>query len=351
MRRLLLTGLLLAWVAAPAVAAEPLLKLNASQRQAMGIQVGNVEIARNVPVDGLPAIARAPLHGSAVVTAPFAGTTVAVLAREGATVKRGQVLARIQSREAMTLSAELATARSEYRLAQAQADRDQQLLDEGIIPASRAQTAVTHRDVATARLHELQAARAMAPQAAGATPGTYELRAPLTGRVIERSLRLGESIASLAKAFVIAEPGHVLLEVQVPARYTAQLRPGLSVRSADGARGTLSEIGAAIDRNSQTVLVRADMTGDTLLPGQQTSATLLLSAPPQAWDLPSTAVAEHAGHRVVFVERSGGFEPVTVTLLAQTGDGHSVVSGSLSTDNHVVVAGAGTLKALLIVGQ
>jgi RND family efflux transporter MFP subunit len=349
MRRLLLASLLL--VSATVPAAEPLLKVTAAQRQAMGIRVGAVEAAEHVPVDGLPATARAPLHESAVVTAPFAGITVAVLAREGAMVKRGQALARVQSREAMSLGAELAAARGEYRVASAQSERDRQLLDEGIIPASRAQAAVARREATAARLQELQAARMMAPQAPGAAPGTYELRAPLSGRVIERSLRLGEPVAALAKAFVVAKPGQVMLEMQVPARYASALRVGLPVRAADGAQGTVSEIGAAIDRASQTVLVRADMHGEQLLPGQQTAATLLLPAPGDAWALPSSAVAEHAGRRVVFMERDGGFQPQPVNVLAQTGDGQSVVRGALEKGSRVVVAGAGALKAMLLAGE
>ena len=48
--------------------------------------------------------------------------------------KRGQALARIQSREAMRLGAELAAARGDYRVARAQAERDRKLQAEGIIP-------------------------------------------------------------------------------------------------------------------------------------------------------------------------------------------------------------------------
>ncbi len=350
MRRLLLASALLVFAATPAVAGT-LLKVSPSQRQAMGIRTGTISAADHVPVDGLPATVRAPLHESAVVTAPFAGITVAVLAREGTNVRLGQPLARIQSREAMRLGAELASARGEYRVARAQAARDLKLQAEGIIPASRVQTAVARRDAAAARLKELQAARAMAPPAAGGPPGTYELRAPLAGRVIERSLRLGEPVAALDKAFMVAEPGRVMLEMQVPARYAARLHTGLHVRTSDGASGTLSEIGAAIDRASQTVLVRASVQGEKLLPGQQTSATLELPAPANAWSLPSGAVAEHAGKRVVFVERSGGFEAVPVVLQAQTGEGRSVVTGALKPDSHVVVAGTGALKAMLVAGE
>ncbi|GAB3023701.1 hypothetical protein GCM10027285_01800 [Oleiagrimonas citrea] len=350
MRRGLLAGLLLAVFASP-VMAGTLLKVSASQRQAMGIRTAAVKAAGHVPVDGLPATVRAPLHESAVVTAPYAGITVAVLAREGAQVERGQPLARIQSREAMRLGADLASAQGDYRVARAQAERDRQLLAEGIIPSSRAQAADARRDAAAARLQELNAARAMAPKAAGAAPGTYELRSPLAGRVIERSLRLGEPVAALDKAFMVAEPGRGMLEMQVPARYASRLRPGLPVRTADGASGMLSEIGAAIDRASQTVLVRASVKGEMLLPGQQTSATIQLPPPAHAWTLASDAVADFDGRKIVFVDRGTGFEAVPVAVQAQTGAGRSVVTGALAADSRVVIAGAGALKAMLVAGE
>lgn len=325
--------------------------LSAAQRQALNLHTGRLEKAASVPLDGLPATVRAPLEGSAVVTAPFAGVVTAVLVREGQRVTRHQPLARIQSREAMTLTAELTTASGSYQVAAAQAARDRQLLAEGIIPQARTQAAEAQREAAFARLHELQAARATAPVASGAAPGTYELRAPLTGRVIERSLRLGEPVGLLAKAYVIARQDQVLLELHVPARYAAQLRVGQPVRTAAGIEaagieGRLSEIGGAIDPASQTVLVRALLDTRQLLPGQQTSATLQLPAPAGALQVPADALVERDGGYVVFVADARGYTPVPVTLLTQLADGRSVVRGKLQPGTEVVTTGAGALKSL-----
>ena len=320
--------------------------LSAAQRQALNLHTGRLEKAVSVPLDDLPANVRAPLEGSAVVTAPFAGVVTAVLVREGQLVTRHQPLARIQSREAMTLAAELTAASSSYRVAAAQAARDRQLLAEGIIPQARTQAAEAQREAAFARLHELQAARATAPAAPGAAPGTYELRAPLTGRVIERSLRLGEPVGLLAKAYVIARQDQVLLELHVPARYAAQLRVGQPVRTAAGIEGRLSEIGGAIDPTSQTLLVRALLDTRQLLPGQQTSATLQLPAPAGALQVPAEALVERDGGYVVFVADARGYTPVPVTLLTQLADGRSVVRGKLQPGTEVVTTGAGALKSL-----
>lgn len=345
MRRLLM-GLAVMATVLPVCAAGQEIALTAAQRQALNIKVGKAEAATSLPLDGLPATVRAPLEDSAVVTAPFAGVVVAVLAREGQAVTRNQPLVRIQSREAMTLGADLAAARGDYRVADAQASRDRQLHAEGIIPAGRMQMAEARREAAAARLHELQAARATAPAPAGGAPGIYELRAPLDGRVLERAVRLGEPIEMLAKAYVIARRDRVMLELHLPARYAHALRVGLPVHVSGGTEGRVTETGGAIDAASQTVLVRAEVVTEHLLPGQQTTATLLLPAPLHALSVPSSALVERDGGYVLFVAAAHGFTPVPVELLAQTADGHSVVSGAIAPGAVVVISGAGALKAM-----
>lgn len=345
MRRLLM-GLVVMAAVLPVCAVGQEIVLTAAQRQALNIKVGKAEAATSLPLDGLPAIVRAPLEGSAVVTAPFAGVVVAVLAREGQVVTRHQPLVRIQSREAMTLGADLAAARGDYRVADAQATRDRQLHAEGIIPAGRMQMAEARREATAARLHELQAARATAPAAAGGAPGIYELRAPLDGRVVERAVRLGEPIDMLAKAYVIARRDRVMLELHLPARYAHALRVGLPVKVEGGTEGKVTETGGVIDAASQTVLVRAEVVTEHLLPGQQTTATLLLPAPLHALSVPSSALVERDGGYVLFVAAAKRFTPVPVELLVQTADGHSVVSGAIAPGAEVVISGAGALKAM-----
>ncbi len=345
MRRLLF-ALVVAAAVLPCHARAQQIVLTAAQRQAMDVRLGKIEPAAEVPLDGLPAVVRVPLEGSAVVTAPFAGVVVAVLARQGQMVSRHQPLVRIQSREAMTLGADLVAARGDSRVATAQAARDQQLLAEGIIPAARVQAAQARREAAAARLHELQAARAMAPTPLGATAGIYELRSPLAGRVLERSVRLGESIAALSKAYVIARHDRVMLELHVPARHAAAVRVGQRVHVSGGAEGQVTETAGAIDAASQSVLVRAQIDTESLLPGQQLSATLLLPAPADAWSVPSSALVERAGGYVLFVARETGYSAVPVKLLAQTAADSSVVVAALAADTKVVISGAGALKAM-----
>lgn len=345
MRRLLLA--FAATAALTAAAAENEIVLTSAQRQALNVTVAAARAASELPLDRLPTSVRAPLQDSAVITAPYAGTVVAVLAREGESVRRGQALARVQSREAMALGAELAAARAAYAVADAQARRDRSLLEEGIIAAARAEESAARSDAARERLRELEAARALAPAAAGAPAGTYEVRATIDGRVLERSLRLGEPVGALAKAFVVARRDRVMLELRVPARYAAAVRPGQRVRTAGGAEGRVVEVGAAVDPASQSVLVRAEAPAQNLLPGEETAATLALPAPAGALELPAAALVRVGARARVFAQTRGGFRPVDVDVLAQTGDGRAVVRAPLPVGTPVAATGTGALKAML----
>ncbi|BBD79062.1 efflux RND transporter periplasmic adaptor subunit [Aerosticca soli] len=341
-------GLLCLLLSAPAVSAQQWV-LTPAQRQALGIELGPAKAAEGLPLDGLPARVMIAPDAAAVVTVPFAGVVAQVLVREGATVRHGEPLARLQSREAMSLAADLAAARSQQRVAAAQAARDRALLAEGIIPAARAQASAAQAEAAAARWRELETAAALAPPAAGA-PGLYELRAPVDGRVIERTLLPGAAVEPLAKAFVIARGSQVLVELRVPARHAAALRPGLVVRLADGHQGRLVEAAGAVDPGSQSVPARAIFTDAPLLPGQQLAVTLWLPAPSGAVMVPTSALAEREGGNVVFVADNRGFSAVPVRILAQTVAGQSVVTG-VQSGATVVVAGAGALSALPAAGH
>ena len=111
-----------------------------------------------IPLDGLPAQTVAPLSASAQVVAPYGGVVTRVLVDEGAAVRQGQALARIQSKDVLASQADLARARTEAAVAAAQARRDATLLAEGIIPATRNEQPRRAR-----RLRKVRCKRPMAP--------------------------------------------------------------------------------------------------------------------------------------------------------------------------------------------
>lgn len=322
-------------VAHVAAAAEPV----------VAVPTARVERVERIPLEQLPATVKLPLQGTSVVVVPLTGIVLDVLVREGDTVKRGQALARLQSREAMTLGAELSAAQGAFGVAAAQAKRDEQLLKEGIVPQARVQASLAARDAAAARVRELQAVRAWAPAAAGSAMGIYELRAPMAGRVVERTVQPGGTYDALAKAFVLAAGQRVMLELRVPASMAGQVRRGQEVRTSEGAVARVSETAGVLDAASQTVLVRAEGDAGSLLPGMQTSATLWLPAPPDAYSVSVHAVLGEGDAARVFVRTATGFRAVKVSLLARDGESRRIVRGALKHGEEVATAALDTLQA------
>lgn len=312
---------------------------------AVGVPTARVERVERIPLERLPATVRLPLEGTSVVVVPLAGSVLEVLVREGDAVKRGQALARLQSREAMTLGADLSAAQGAYGVAAAQAKRDELLVQEGIVPRARLQASIASRDAAAARVRELQAARAWAPAAAGSGMGVYELRAPMAGRVVERAVQPGGTYDALAKAFVVTAGQRVMLELRVPASMAGQVRRGQEVRTGEGAIAHVSETAGVLDAASQTVLVRAEGDAGALLPGMQTHATLWLPAPPDAVSVPAGAVLGEGDAMQVFVRTATGFRAVKVGLLARDGESRRIVRGELKHGDEVATGALDTLRA------
>jgi RND family efflux transporter MFP subunit len=147
----------------------------------------------------------------ATVSAQIAGQLTQLLVDAGDRVKRGQLLARIDTREAdaQVASAGAQVAQAEAALAQAQLehDRTKSLVAQGFV--SQAALDKANADLKTARAG-LDAARAGTTQA---TTGRSfaELRAPIDGVVTRRLMEAGE----------LATPGRGVVEIHDPAALRA----------------------------------------------------------------------------------------------------------------------------------
>lgn len=223
--------------------------------------------------------------------------------------------------------------------------------------AARAQ-----RDVATAQAAEarsrLAAAKAQETRAlAGLSSAELaavdsSLIAPITGRVIQRSLEVGSLISAGQPAFVIADTARLKAAFGIPDGSLAALKNGQHVSfSAEAVperfTGTISSISAAADPSTRLFLVEAMVTNarDVLRPGM--IATVFLHAPTTAQAVtvvPLSAIirskSENDGFSVVMI-RNGHAVSSSVTLAATYGD--LIAVSGVQTGELVVVSGASLL--------
>lgn len=345
------------FIAGLATAAEPLL-LQPAQVESLGIATAVAGEAAGAREATLPARVLVPNEQTRIVAAPVGGLVEMLAVAPGTAVRRGQVLARLASPEALMLQRDVLQADSQASLLHQNLQRDEQLFAEGLIPQSRLQATRAAAAQAGAQARERRAGLALSGVAPGKLGGTLELTAPIDGVVIEQSAKLGQRVEPSAPIYGIATLTPLWLEIQAPVDRAAALREGMTVRiPGSEVTATLIAIGRTVDPASQTVLLRASVGAgaQTLRPGQIVEVALPAARGDAGQALPAAALARHAGKTLIFVQAGNEgvgarFEARPVRVLGQGGD--SVVVEGIAAGERVAVKGVSGLKALLAgVGQ
>jgi cobalt-zinc-cadmium efflux system membrane fusion protein len=129
---------------APASNAQPtdgILAVDARRAAQMGIRLMPATAAADAALATIPAMIEPPANARVAVAATFPGTVLRTLVVEGDSVRRGQPLAIIASRDVLTIGADLSRANARRGVAEANAARLSLLSREGIIAGARADEA------------------------------------------------------------------------------------------------------------------------------------------------------------------------------------------------------------------
>lgn len=324
------------------------LAVSESQRQALGIETQVAGSAANTN-SRLPARVEVPPAQIRILAAPVAGLVDMLAVVPGEQVRRGQVLARLKSPQALELQRDVLQAAAQATLSRQNLQRDEQLFAEGLIAESRLQ--VTR--AAASQAFAQQAERSRGLQLAGGAPGklgdSLALVATIDGVVLEQGAQLGQRVEAATPIYRLASLSPLWLEIQVPMSVAATLRKGMSLKVVNpGLNGKLVAIGRSVDPLSQSVLVRGEILAgaEQLIPGQLLEVELDSQAG-QGVQLPSSAVVRHAGSALVFVAGAaqGTFVPRTVSIVGQ--GGNMVRVDGVRPGEVVVVKGASGLKSML----
>jgi RND family efflux transporter MFP subunit len=140
------------------------------------------------------------------------GRLVRVLVQEGQAVREGDLLAEFESdelRAALTEArARVAEAEAEERLAVLNLERRQKLVDQGILAVHDRDQATRDIDIARARLATAKAT----VERIEAQLRKSNVRAPISGHVIARSVDAGQTVEPGDAAFRLADLGRVRIE-------------------------------------------------------------------------------------------------------------------------------------------
>lgn len=294
----------------------------------------------------LPATVVQPPGARVAVATPFAGIVERVAVQAGQAVQRGELLATMVSRDALTLSSDLARAQARRSMTQAEATRMRTLAREGIVAGARADGAAAAD--AEAAIDAREAQRQLARGGAN-RDGVVRLVAPISGRVASVSVEAGAPLDGMTAPFVIEAVGSRTLALQLPERLAGQVRPGMAVMTEDGRRGRLETVAGAIDPATRAYAARARLTDDGvgdneagLASGRLVRLSILAGAPDGAVMVPAAAVVQSGGEDLVFVKGREGFAARSVTRVG-TGD-PAVISAGLKVGETVATSNLPELR-------
>jgi cobalt-zinc-cadmium efflux system membrane fusion protein len=307
--------------------------------------------------EGTPVLGELRVNENAYaeVSAPVPARALRVLALPGVRVRRGQVLAEMQSLE-------LGKTRGDYRDAQARVDLARQALErkrslaaERIAPQREVQEAEAELKRAEA---SVQGARGTlnalgASNDSGGDDSRLVLRAPVSGTVIDRHLVQGEVAQPGETLFKVGDLSTLWLIAHASERDAVRVRPGSTARVAIPAlpgsslSGTVASVGSQVEVSSRTIPIRIELPnpGGILRPGMSASVWLPVGEGGTVLAVPVAAIQRLQDKWVVLVPREQGvFEVRTVGRGRDMGGEVEIVSG-LKAGETVVVEGAFLLKA------
>lgn len=331
--------------------------INTKQIQALGIITAPLPHKRSGEVSGLPAQIVIPGSQLFVISTPMPAMIEQTFVGIGDMVKKGQVIAQLQSPALAEAQRGLLQSSVQQQITKDNLLRDEALLKDGIIAESRYRltkgSAMEAQAAFTERKNMLHISgmsdNAINQLISGNHPSSLlTLTSPIDGVVLEKSASAGQRLDAAVPVFKVAKITPLALEIQAPFTATRDLAIGATVTlPAYNASGKITAIGRSLTASNQTILLRAVITqgAERLLPGQFVEASITTGTNSTAqWEVPNSAISRLTGKAVVFVENTKGFRSLPITVLNE-GAQNSVISGDFKGDERIAIRGVSSLKS------
>jgi len=334
--------------------------LSEAQRKSYGITTESLLPATEVLGSRYPAEVVVPNSQLHVIGAMQGGLIEALMVAEGEHVKQGQILARIQSPGLLELQRDLLQTLTQLNLARSTLKRDEQLLNEGIIPKRRFlesqsawQELVTQKEQqeATLQFSGMDGAAITALEKNRKLSSNMTLTAPFDGVLLEQMAIPGQKLEAADPVFQLGKLSPLWLEIHVPVSIVNGVVIGdtISVPELDVV-GEIITIGRKVHAADQGTLVRAIVREniEQLRPGQFVQARLVLNSDEQQRYLISRKSIVRINHKaMIFNETEEGYTAINVHIVGSYEEQLIITLPQVIT-SPVVTTGAVSLKAILI---
>ncbi len=319
-------------VVAPGAAGSPAGKAPGGPPGGLAVQVETARVAIAPLQDDVSAVGTLRSNESVVVRPEISGRIEELDFREGAPVRKGQVIVRLDD---AVPAAEVAQARANLALAESSHNRTQQLQKQNYVSATASDQALNGLRVAQANV-----------QLAEAKLAKTRIVAPFAGIIGIRRVSIGDYIKEGQDLVTLEDVSSLKVDFRLPEQLLATLRAGQSVEIASDAlpgkryAGSIEAIDPLIDQNGRAVVLRARLKNadGQLRPGMFVRTRIILEERPNALVVPEEALVPVGADQYVFRVVDGKAQRVKVATGLRR-DGRVEIVEGLARDDVVVTAG------------
>ncbi|MBX9863102.1 MAG: efflux RND transporter periplasmic adaptor subunit [Hyphomicrobium sp.] len=341
---------------------EGLIKLTAAQIKTNGIDMAPVMSGKLVKEIAVPGRIAINANAQAKIVPKLSGTVARIEKQLGEQVKKGDLLAILESREMADAKADyLASWRAE-ELARSIYEREERLWNQKVtaeqdyLTAKNAhQSAKIKLDLAHQRLDTIGLSHdeieALPKQSGENGFRFYEIRSPIAGSVTARDAVLGQMVGTDRDIFTIADVSRVWVELAIAPGDLSFAREGQDVRVEAGTQKGVAKIVALSplidpETRSAKAIAEIDNAGNVWRLGDYVNARLMSGEQEADLIVPQAAIQTVNGNKVVFVSEGGGFRARPVTTGRSDSTNAEVLSG-LEFGETIATSNTFTLKAEL----
>lgn len=250
------------------------------------------------------------------------GKVVGIFFKEGARVKKGELLAKINDRP---LQAQLLKLQAQRKLSEEREFRQRQLLGRDAISRESYDQVSTDLQSLDADIMLLEA-----------RISETELRAPFDGVVGLRLVSEGAYATTQTKIVQLVKISPLKIEFSIPERYAGEVTPGYPITFViDGIQKSFTAevyaVAPKVDVDTRTIVARAyyPNKNEELKPGRFASVRALLSKIDNTISVPTEAIIPEMEGEKVFILKNGKAKEVKVTLGLRT-ESHVQIQKGLS---------------------
>jgi len=287
--------------------------LNEAQYNASAIELGTFSMKNLSDVVNANGYTKLPPQNQADVSVHLTGIVKSINIIEGQSVKKGQVLATIESPEFAKLHEAYLTSKSNLEFLTLEYDRQKTLSDENVNSKKVFQKTKAEFEVEKARFSSLKQQLAILNLNGGNTTSSImPIVAPISGFITEINIKIGSNAEVGKPLLSIVDNSQLHVDLLVYEKDLQKVKPGQNIRfvltNQDNTEinGKVFNVGKAFENETKSVAVHADISNksQTLIPGMYVNALIDVGAR-NVQALPVDAVVKADGREFIFILEEG----------------------------------------------